>query len=126
MMPLPPPVPHEFRRAGQDGYRTPMFEDPQHYAHLWNRHIRTPTWTGASTPRLRHDNYHGGWSSAAPMPMARLDRTDSSNASDEKETPKHLPLKLRMKHVTWAYFTITMATGGIANVISAGMFTGVD
>ena len=34
--------------------------------------------------------------------------------------PKSLPWKMRIKHVTWAWFTLTMATGGIANVLSNG------
>ena len=27
----------------------------------------------------------------------------------------------RIKHFTWTYFTLTMATGGIANVLYTGM-----
>jgi hypothetical protein len=40
---------------------------------------------------------------------------------DEAEKPKHLSWKQRMQHVTWAWFTLTMATGGIANVVHDGM-----
>lgn len=33
---------------------------------------------------------------------------------------KNLPWKQRLRHVTWAWFTLTMATGGIANVLNTG------
>jgi hypothetical protein len=45
---------------------------------------------------------------------AKLTRkmTDASASS--------LSWKKRIRHVTWAYFTLTMATGGLANVLYEG------
>ncbi|EXJ92901.1 hypothetical protein A1O3_01455 [Capronia epimyces CBS 606.96] len=39
------------------------------------------------------------------------------DVEEEKEIPKQLSVRQRLKHVTWAWFTLTMATGGIANVL---------
>lgn len=41
----------------------------------------------------------------------------------QDDKPKHLSWKQRMQHVTWAWFTVTMATGGIASVINNGRFS---
>lgn len=45
--------------------------------------------------------------------------TSTGRHQDTPDTvlPKDLPWKERIKHITWAYFTITMATGGLANVL---------
>jgi hypothetical protein len=33
----------------------------------------------------------------------------------------HLHFKERIRHFTWTWFTMTMATGGVANVLYSGM-----
>lgn len=38
---------------------------------------------------------------------------------------KHLGFRERVRHFTWTWFTMTMATGGIANVLHTGMLLAV-
>jgi hypothetical protein len=88
----------------EDGWRTPMIEDLEHRA-----------------------NRQGG----AGFPFAdRIGSLETTKEEDGKadeegglpgESPKKLSWPQRMKHVTWAWFTITMATGGIANVLHSGI-----
>lgn len=83
----------------QDGWRTPTIEDPEHRA---NR----PKIAAVQPP------YHRG----SLVPAIR-----EKNEDDQKpEKPRILVWTQRMKHVTWAWFTLTMATGGIANVLHTG------
>jgi hypothetical protein len=63
-----------------------------------------------------------------PSPLER----DSSEDMSKKKYEKHgkhgkhvsldtrLRLKERIRHFTWTWFTMTMATGGIANVLHTG------
>lgn len=43
---------------------------------------------------------------------------ESQGAPKDRRT--RLPWRERVKHTTWAYFTLTMATGGLANVLHTG------
>jgi hypothetical protein len=50
----------------------------------------------------------------------------NSSSEDEapKESPQKLSIKQRLKHTTWAWFTLVMATGGVASVLHSGMRSG--
>jgi hypothetical protein len=114
------PTAHDHRghtlRRGDDGWRTPTIEDAHHPANLYsdhdpddfdlNRHFETC--------HHRHSRSHRLHSASEEM------RDPPSNDSSINSQPKCLPWRQRLKHVTWAWFTLTMATGGIANVICGG------
>ena len=105
------PIPRHTLHPGQDGYRTPTIEDYQ------------------SSGRPGDHEYPSLLSSA----IHRAHLTNSNHSIREtfdkfegkvEEKLEKLAWKQRIKHFTWTFFTITMATGGIANVIYQGMFPG--
>ena len=60
-----------------------------------------------------------------PFPVQTLTDSHISNGTGKGklsilglEDQRRLSWKQRIRHFTWAYFTLTMATGGIANVIA--------
>ncbi|KEF59092.1 uncharacterized protein A1O9_03936 [Exophiala aquamarina CBS 119918] len=98
------------RSSRPDGWRTPTIEDPDHPVNRQKDSGDTLLSSGSSTGR-RKDTELGAAPQSnmiQPVPLPPL---------TENEKPKTLPLKKRLKHVTWAWFTITMATGGIANAL---------
>lgn len=56
--------------------------------------------------KLKHDNAHSGWTYHDKLPG----RKDPNQP--------YLPFSQRLQHFTWANYTLTMATGGIATLIS--------
>lgn len=125
VMPLPRPKPNNLIKAGHDGYRTPIIEDPEHPSHPWNRsrgyQHSAPGFPFLSPSRLSPEVYHGRVPRIQEgVSMDHPSQSCSNESDDTDKRPKHLPWRRRMKHVTWAWFTISMATGGIANIISAG------
>ncbi|KAI9673454.1 MAG: hypothetical protein M1817_002916 [Caeruleum heppii] len=102
-------VPRHLLQPGQDGYRTPTIEDIE-------RHV------GASRHRFPRNPASG---SDAPMfGRAEEQTTNSSGRSEENDVENgrtgleaRMRFMQRIEHFTWSWFTMTMATGGIANVI---------
>ena len=125
-MPVPSAGPRHQRQPGQEGYRTPVIEDPEHPANRY-RGPRPSSRRSMSqtTTKFFYELYHGDPTSSqgATVPSIANVISANSGSTDNVDTdprPKNLSWKQRMQHVTWAYFTLTMATGGIANVLSAG------
>lgn len=58
-----------------------------------------------------------------PMtPRLLSSQSMASELQDSKHDPNmKLSIRERIKHFTWTWFTMTMATGGIANVLYQGM-----
>lgn len=103
-------------RLGEDGWRTPTIEDAHHPANLgsetnaWELHL----YRHFDGLNHRRRSIQHLWNVREEME----EPPDSSNS--DNSSSKRLPWSQRLKHVTWAWFTLTMATGGIANVISQG------
>ena len=90
---------------GEDGWRTPTIEDLEHCANRPN---------GAGYPF--------GYRRSSLPPTKEETGNGENDGAARDETLKHISWPQRMKHVTWAWFTLTMATGGIANVLHSGIF----
>lgn len=90
------PVPEQLV---QGGYRTPTSED------YLRQHPH----------QCRPDN-------PSCLPLHFSDTIDEHTAGlgNESLDAEKLAWKERIRHYTWTFFTMTMATGGIANVLYAG------
>lgn len=117
-------VPRHMRSPGDDGYRTPTIEDAE----------RTLSELAGDSPGGAVREVHTTALEAA-LQRASSRVTDATNKEynngrDQDGSsltrrvtdtpPSHLSWKKRIRHVTWAYFTLTMATGGLANVFYEG------
>ena len=118
------------RSPGDDGYRTPTIEDAER-----TLSILGVVDSSASQAREVHstalDNVLQKVSSRANDRAVGKEKENGlsdckdhdfdPNETDIDYSAKQLSWKKRIRHVTWAYFTITMATGGLANVLYQGM-----
>lgn len=100
------------QRPTSDGWRTPIIEDAHHPANL------------GTEPDLYEAHFRSHFEGSHPRQRVS---TSLHNVQEEMEIdqladtePKRLSWRQRMKHVTWAWFTMSMATGGIASVIFSG------
>jgi hypothetical protein len=109
------------RQSDNDGWRTPAIEDDHHPLNLWrtqqlegqssNSGSQLPT--GEPLAREQYDRFH----KAQRFPLRR----HATSWYFRPAHDEHLPWKERVKHTSWAWFTMTMATGGLANTLNAGM-----
>lgn len=108
------PLPDHMVPPGQDGYRTPTVEDYQ-------RHVREAHQQQQQQqlrPR-RPGVVSSARNSRARIPTARM-FSNLSSGSLGQGILEGLEWRERIRHFTWTFFTMTMATGGIANVLYSG------
>lgn len=105
------PIPKHMVPPLQDGYRTPTIED-------WEKQFRE---TGETPPSQGQSSAHelpnfNPFSYSRPhSARSHVSITAVSHLLDEK-----LEWRQRIRHFTWNFFSLTMATGGIANVLYTG------
>lgn len=113
-------VPRHFLSPGEEGYRTPTIEDFEQNDGNEKR----------ASSALALDGAHG----APPLPtdihqeLYRVATSREPVRRLEKHKPKPntthgLNWRYRVKHFTWAYFALSMATGGLCNVLWTGEST---
>jgi hypothetical protein len=118
----PSPIPRHLRQPGEDGYRTPIIEDPEHPAHHRQRNVQS---VNLALNQLSdgHDQGDSPGLCSDPENTSRREwrhlyhhhhhhHHHHDRCHLPEGFPKNLNWKQRIKHVTWAYFTLTMATGG--------------
>ena len=111
-------LPKHMLSPGQDGYRTPTIEDfeAQNDGSIISNAAPTPNQVvipnGCSTPNSLHHRL--------PHTRHHLNLSSSSLAHSIFD---ELNWRERARHYTWTFFTMTMATGGISNVLYHGTLT---
>jgi hypothetical protein len=135
-------IPPHMNEHGQEGFRTPTGEDYEEYALVSSKNkkkkksrselespLATPqqaghrrNWDGSFTgglERLRvqvqspHDSEH-------VTPRGSPNRSRLSMSAVTEMIEGTIKWRVRIRHYTWTFFTMTMATGGIANVLYSG------
>ena len=104
-------VPKHMTSSRQDGFRTPPGEDYDFAGHqLYGEKIiggRSNNSSRSKLPQIPNGvlGHHSATASSASLGERLLER---------------LHWRERIRHYTWTYFTMTMATGGTANVLHTG------
>jgi hypothetical protein len=125
-------VPRHMRSPGDDGYRTPTIEDAErtlsdlgvedspggqvreaHSTAL--QEVLQRATSRAAEKSNKEGNKEGNQEAAACFDHNGLE------IAVRRKPPSRIGWKKRIRHVTWAYFTLTMATGGLANVFYEGI-----
>ena len=102
---------------GEDGYQTPTIEDYE--MHRIKEHGLGISSDNSSHPQFpRTPTTPNG--SLRPSLGALRHSANASVASLSGKLLEKLHWKERIRHYTWTFFTMTMATGGIANVLYEG------
>lgn len=108
------------RQPNNDGWRTPVIEDDNHPLNLWRTQQLEIQGNGLES----HFSAHNG------LAKEQFDRFQKARKPILKRPTswhfhpvheEHLPWRERVKHTSWAWFTMCMATGGLANTLHTGM-----
>lgn len=121
-------VPRHWRSPGEDGYRTPTIEDAERAVS-----IGSAEYPFSMNAREAHTSALGAINDTGSTFRPVTSNSEKRSVSDNipgvdhaipprvpSERSGKLSWRQRIRHFTWAYFTLTMATGGIANVLYAG------
>lgn len=121
--------PHYMAEPGEDGYRTPTGEDIEQTRRLGSlgEMLRQ---RGSKLSRANAEQKIVHEKSDLEASPSKSSTSDNSEHKKMERTLDHLRdtahrveerlvlnWRQRLEHFTWTYFTITMATGGLANVI---------
>ncbi len=109
------PIPKHMALSGQEGYRTPTIED----------------YEMVDCQPAQLETGHGGMSSnGSRLRMPHIvneifghQSPHASSVSLGERFLEKLHWRERIRHYTWTFFTMTMATGGIANVLWNGVMS---
>jgi hypothetical protein len=91
---------------------------------LRQRTFTTNSLNPARRKPSRHTRFDDNGKSLEPSRVVEDEKTENQSPDNlrselEQRLPPKLGFKHRMRHFTWTWFTMTMATGGIANVLYA-------
>ena len=109
---------------GDEGYRTPTIEDYERHQKNGNGDNK-----GLDLVMLSNNSSHNRLphtpttpnGSQRPSSVAYRHSANASVASLGERLLEKLQWRERIRHYTWTFFTMTMATGGIANVLYEGL-----
>ncbi|OJD10360.1 hypothetical protein ACJ73_09826 [Blastomyces percursus] len=133
----PSSIPRHLRRPGDDGYRTPTIEDVEQVDSEFpfpeqSLCVQTSQSDISVSPVLerlrsrasqrtntsRNSGAHDATAIGTQLNEVKSDNgANGNNFDDDVASLLELPWKERIRHFTWAFFTLTMATGGLANVL---------
>ncbi|KXG53828.1 C4-dicarboxylate transporter/malic acid transport protein [Penicillium griseofulvum] len=112
------------RSPGEDGYRTPTIEDAEQALSIMGVVEESPdggvseAHSSALEAALQRASSRA---TVKPNPEQKASVCQEHNGLGlfglKRTVSGQLSWKKRIRHITWAYFTLTMATGGLANVL---------
>ncbi|KAE8413950.1 voltage-dependent anion channel-domain-containing protein [Aspergillus pseudocaelatus] len=113
--------PRHMPKPGDDGYRTPTIEDAENFIAVQRNDNSLIPSAGAWARQAHSSALEALHSNSCRKPegdaVADVNGVHPHNEPDYSTVS--LSWKQRIRHFTWAFFTLTMATGGIANVLHA-------